>query len=167
MRKLILMVLMAVATTATAQQLDLKVLDKIASKAKKTTEMGLDAATLKSTTDLLNTKKGDEAAAKKSTEDMKGFFLRSYEFEKGDFKFDDLKPITDQLKAPNWTRFLRNKEDREQTEIWMHLTDGKPDGMLLISMEDEELTVINAIGYSNVADFAKLKDLGAPTAKKD
>ena len=165
MRKFIGIALLAIATTASGQQLDLKVLDKIASKAKKTTEMGMDEATLKAAVSLMDDKKGAEAAAKKSTEEMKGFFLRSYEFEKGAFKFEDLKPITDQLKAPNWSRFLLNKEDGEHTEIWMHLTNGMADGMLLISMEQEELTVINAIGYSKMEDFAKLKDFGTSDKK--
>jgi len=166
MRKLIFTILMAAAPMASAQQLDLKVLDKIAEKATSTTEIGMDEAMLKSTSSLLNDKKVEEGVAKKTVEGLKGFFLRSYEFKKGDFKVDEIKPLMDQLKAPNWVRFLRNKEDGEWTEIWWHVTNGAYDGMLLVAAENSELTVINALGISKPEDLAKLKDLGGLDAKK-
>ena len=164
MRKWMLVVLMMVASTAMAQQLDLKVLDKFESKAKSTTHIDMDEAALKSGVTLLKNEKKDEALAKKSAEGLKGLFLRVYEFAKpGDFKLDELKPILDQLKAPNWASFLRTREENEQTEIWMHRTNGEVDGLLLIAAEANELTVINAIGLKNIGDLSKLKNLGAPT----
>ena len=170
MRRLMLVVLMAVAVSASAvgQQLDFKVLDKIAAKAKSTTEMGMDSSQFKSTTKNLDDKKPNEAAAKKSTETMTGYFLRSYEFKDGDFKIDDIKPLMDQLKAPNWVRFLRTKEENELTEIWWHMTNGEADGMLLVTAEENELTVINAMGTSNLDDLKKLGDFGkGKTYKKN
>jgi hypothetical protein len=163
MRKLMFTVLMTAATIASAQQLDLKVLDKIASKATSSTEMGMDEATLKSTSLSLSDKKSDEGLAKKTVEGLKGFFLRSYEFKKGDFKVEDIKPFMDQLKAPDWKRFLRNKEDDEWVEIWWHVTNGTVDGMLLVAAENSELTVINAMGITKPEDLAKLKDFGVPS----
>jgi uncharacterized protein DUF4252 len=160
MRKLTFAILMAISTTAAAQQIDLKALDKIAAKAKGSTEMGMDPAMLKAAASALNEKDGKEAAVKKLTENIKGFFLRNYEFKKGDFKLEDIKPLTDQLKAPNWVRFLHTKEDNEQTEIWWHVTNGETDGILLIAAEEDELTVINAVGTANLQDLSKLKDLG-------
>jgi hypothetical protein len=163
MRKLMFMVLMAAATMASAQQLDLKVLDSIARKATSATEIGMDESTLKSTSASLNDKKVDEGLAKKTAEGLKGFFLRSYEFKKGDFNVNDIKPLMDQLKAPNWKLFLRNKEENEWVEIWWHVTNGEADGMILVAAENNELTVINALGISKPEDLAKLKDFGVPT----
>jgi len=161
MRKLMLAGLMAIATTAAGQQLDLKVLDKLAVKAKSTTEMGMDETSLKAATSILDEKKPAEGAARKVTEGVKGFFLRSYEFKKEDTpKFEDLKPLMDQLKAPSWSRFLLNVEGDEHTEIWWHLANGQIDGMLLISLEGGELTVMNGIGVSNLENLVKLSDLG-------
>jgi hypothetical protein len=162
MRKLMLMVLMAAATIAWGQQLDLKVLDKVASKATSSTEIGMDEATLKATSASLDETNPNQVIAKKTVNGLKGFFLRSYEFKKGDFKVDDIKPLMDQLKAPDWKRFLRNKEEDEWVEIWWHVTNGAADGMLLVSAENSELTVINALGISEPKDLAKLKDLGVP-----
>jgi hypothetical protein len=162
MRKLMLVGLMTLAVSASAQQLDLKVLDKIATKATSSTEMGMDESTLKSTAGSLDKKNLEDSVVKKTVEGLKGFFLRSYEFKNGDFKVDEIKPLLDQLKAPNWKQFLRTKEDGEWVEIWWHLTDGAIDGMLLVSAESSELTVINAMGISRLEDLAKLKNFNVP-----
>ena len=168
MRKLtFVFVSMLIAATASAQQIDLKALDKLAAKAKSKTEINLDEATIKAGAGLLNQKKVDEALGKKASKDMKGLFLRSYEFaQKGAYKPEDLKPVLDQLKGADWSAILKNTEDDEQTEIWLHKTNGQADGMLLIAMEANEVTVINAMGLTQLADLAVLGALG-DAAKKE
>src|SRR5688572_11354800 len=107
MRKLMVAAWMLVAGTCLAQQIDLKSLDKFAALAKSKTEITMDEAMLKSAAGFLSDSNKEEAAAKKSTKDLKGFFLRAYEFpQKGMFKLEDLKPLLDQLKGPGWTSFL-------------------------------------------------------------
>src|SRR5262245_21495780 len=150
MRKLMFIAGMLIAATATAQQLDLKTLDKYADKAKSNTEINMDEAMLKAAAASRNERKKDEEIAKQSVEGVKGIFLRVYEFDdKFELKLDELKPLIDQLKAPNWKPVLRVKEDNEQTEIWMHYTNGVADGMVLIAAESHELTVINGVGVTN------------------
>ena len=161
MRKLMVAAWMLVAATCLAQQIDLKTLDKFAALAKSKTEINMDEAMLKSAAGFLSDTDKEEAAAKKSTKDLKGFFLRAYEFpQKGMFKIEDLKPLLDQLKAPGWSSFLRAQEDNEQTEIWMHSTNGKMDGFVLIAAEEEEVVVMNAIGVANLSDLAALGEFG-------
>jgi hypothetical protein len=148
---------MLFATAASAQQLDLKSIDKLAEKAKSKTEINLDESMLKSASASLDDKKADEGIAKKVVAKAKGFFLRSFEFDdRNTFKIEDLKPILDQLKAPNWKLVLRNKEDDELTEIWMHVTNGETDGMFLISAEPKELTVIHGVGVTDVGELRAL-----------
>lgn len=160
MRKLTLvLVFMMIAVTVSAQQIDLKSLDRFAEKASSKTEMNMDESMVKQASGFLDEGKKDEALAKKSAENLKGFYLRSYEFDQpGVFKLDDLKPILDQLKEPSWKPFLRSKEDDEQTEIWMHNTNGQADGMLLVAAEEDELVVINAIGVTNLQDLSRIGD---------
>ena len=157
MNKLMFVVLMLIAATASAQQLDLKALDKYADGAKSKTEINMDESMLKSAATSLNEKQKDEKIARKSVEGLKGFYLRSYEFsDTFVLNLDELKPLVDQLKAPDWKPLLRNKEAREQTEIWMHYTNGTADGMVLIAAEPHELTVINGIGVTNMSDLKAL-----------
>jgi hypothetical protein len=166
MRKVMLAFLMAIATTALAQQLDFKVLDKIGAKATSKTEIGMSGAELKAAVGLLDNKTADEANAKKSIEGLNGYFMRAYEFKRGDFKLGDLKPLTDQLKAPNWSRFLNVEEGSEMVQMWLHMTNGTPDGMLMIVAESNELVVINAMGITDMKDLEKLKNLPAPALPK-
>ena len=161
MRKLMVAVWMMVAGTCLAQQIDLKLMDKFAAKASSKTEIEMDEAMLKSAAGFLDDKKAGEGLAKATSKNIKGIFLRSYEFnQKGAYKIEELKPILDQLKAPNWSRFVRNEEDGELTEIWMHRTNGESDGIFLVTAEEEELTVINIVGSANLADLAVLGHLG-------
>jgi hypothetical protein len=163
MRKTMLAFLLAIATTAlAAQQLDFKVLDKIGEKATSKTEIGLSGNELKSAVGLLDNKNTDEANAKKGIEGLTGYFMRVFEFKNGGFKIGDLKPLTDQLKAPDWVRFLNVEEDGELVQMWFHTTNGASDGMLMIVAEEKELVVINAMGITNMADLEKLKNLPAP-----
>jgi hypothetical protein len=165
---MIMLVVVLAAVAASAQQIDLKSLDKFAPLAKETTQINMDESMLKSASGFLDDKKGDEAAAKKGTASLKGFYLRSYEFDKeGIFKLEDIKPLLDQLKAPAWAPFLQSREQGEQTEIWMHKTNGEVDGLLLISAEKNELTVINALGIARPEDLAKIGEkLGSQSPKK-
>jgi len=157
MRKFAILFFMLVASTVSAQQLDLKSLDKFADIAKSKTEINMDESTIKSATSALSEKKVDEAIAKKTIEGVKGFYLRVYEFgQKGAYKLEDLKPLFDQLKEPNWKPILRNKENDEQTEIWMHMRNGEPDGMVLISAESREIVVINGVGVTRLDDLTAL-----------
>jgi hypothetical protein len=117
----------------------------------------MDESTIKAATSALDQKKGDEAIVKKTIEGVKGFYLRAYEFaQKGAYKIEDLKPLFDQLKEPNWKPILRNKERDEQTEIWMHMRNGEPDGMVLISAEGNEIVVINGVGVTRLEDLKAL-----------
>jgi len=152
---------MMVAGTCLAQQIDLKLLDKFADKAKGKTEIDMDEPALKAAAGFLNDRKADEGLAKATSKNIKGIFVRSYEYDqKGAYKMEDLKPLFDQLKAPNWNRFLRTEEDGEHTEILMHITSGVADGLLVISAEENELTVINIVGSTNLADLAVLGNMG-------
>ena len=161
MRKLMVVAWMMVAGTCLAQQIDLKSLDKLVPLANSKTEILMDESMLKSAAGFLDDKKAGEGTAKEISKNIKGIYLRSYEFsQKGAFKIEDLKPVLDQLKAPNWNRFLRNEEDGELTEIWMHTTNGQSDGLLLVTAEENELTVINLVGSVNLADLSSLGNLG-------
>jgi hypothetical protein len=161
MRKWMVVAWMLVAGTCLAQQIDLKSLDKFAALAKSKTEINMDESMVKSAGDFLNENNKEEAQVKAITKDLKGFFMRAYEFpQKGMFKLEDLKPITDQLKGPGWASFLRVQEDDEQVEIWMHRTNGQMDGFLMIAAEGSEIFVMNALGVANLSDLSALGKLG-------
>jgi len=162
MRKFGFVILMLVARIASAQKIDLKALDKIGINASSKTEMNMDGAALKSAATTLSEKNGDEAIAKKTVENLTGFYMRAYEFDKkGSFNIEDLKPILDQLKEPDWKPIIRVQEKGELTEIWIHSTKGEPDGMVLIAAEEDEVVVMNGVGVTNLSDLTALGKMNA------
>jgi hypothetical protein len=157
MRKLMLAALILVATSAYAQlPLNLQSLDKLEAKATSKTRMDFDESMVKSATGALSGQKVDEAVVKKVTEGLKGFFLRAYEFDKEKYSLDELKPVRDQLKGPDWVSMIQSSEGDEIVEIWIHRTKGEADGMLLIAAESNELVVMYAIGVKDVSQLTNI-----------
>ena len=161
MRKFMIVFWTLITSTCFAQQIDLTLVDKIGAKAEEKTEINMDESMLKSAAGFLDNGNKAEALARESTKNVKGIYVRSYEFGgEGAYKRDDLKPLFDKLKAPEWKQFLKSDEKDELTQIWMHTTNGMNDGLLLVSAESDELTVINLVGATNLADLAALGNLG-------
>lgn len=159
MRKLIFILLLLIATSAQAQQLNLSSLDKLAEKAKETTEVTLDASMLKFASAFLSDRKADEAAAKKMINDLKGVYVRVFEFDgPGAFSPPDLQPIRDQLKGPQWTRIVtvREKGSGEDVEVWIHREGDITTGICVIAIEPQEIAVINLVGPIRPEDLGTL-----------
>jgi hypothetical protein len=157
MHKLFIIMFLLIATTAMAQQIDLRSLDKLADKAEEKVEINVDEGMLKSAPGFLSEKDRDEAAVKKATEGLKGIFGRVYEFGKaGSYQRSDLDPIRNQLKNPQWKVFTSIRDKSEEVEIWMHSTGNQVDGMLLLVAGSNELVVLNIVGSANLSDLAKI-----------
>jgi hypothetical protein len=169
MRKWILMLLMLAATPALAQQINFQSIEKLSSKAKEKTEVTLDEATLKLASGFLSEKESDQATAKKITEGLKAIYVRTFEFDvPGAFSPADIQPIRDQLKGPQWSRIINVQEEDEQTEIWIHKNGTMSDGLLILSIELQELTFVNIVGSINPEDIGKLGgQFGIPKIEGD
>jgi hypothetical protein len=163
-RKLMFILLLLAATKAEAQQINLSSLDKLSGKARETTDVNLDGSMLKFASGFLNDRKGEEAAAKKMIGDLKGVFVRTYEFDNsGAYSPADLQPIRDQLKGPQWNRIIsvKDRDSGDDLEVWIYRDSTKgvdeTSGLLLIASEPEELTVVNLVGSIRPED---LKTIG-------
>ena len=158
MHKIALFVLMLAATSAAAQQIDLKSLDNLAEKAKETVEINMDEAMLKAGAGALSGKGTDEAAAKKAVEGLKGIYGRVFEFENdGAYSRQALDAIRKQLKAPEWSIITRVREEDEEVEMWVHRNaSGVMDGMVFIVAESNELVVFNLVGIASFEDLSKI-----------
>lgn len=174
MRKLIF-VLLFTAAPALAQQINLQSLDKLAGKAKEKAEVSLDESTLKFASGFMSDKKTDEATAKQATEGLKGVNVRHYQFEKeGAVTESDLQPVRDQLKGPQWSRIVNVQEKMEDTQIWIHhdaTGANGTDGMLIIAVKANELTIVNLVGKIDPGSLGRVGgQLGIPNLnipKKD
>ena len=161
MRMKLFVSLLAVAGVMAAQQIKLPpALDKLASKAKEVTTVNLGPEMMGLATKFMDAKKPDEAEVKKVASKLRGVYVRSYEFEKeGDYTEADFAEIREQMKSPEWTNIISNRSSKELSEIYMH----KDGGMLILSAEPKELTVVNIVGNITAEDLGGLSgQFGVP-----
>jgi hypothetical protein len=145
------------AMAAWSQQLDQSSLDKLESRSKERSIIDLDPEKLRMASGLLP----DDAAAKMAG--MKAVHVRNYEFDKpGQVTPSDLDGVRSQLKGPSWSRLVDVKEKDESTEIWFHSENGKMGGLAILSVEKDELTVVNIIGPVDLKSLGMLGKLGIP-----
>lgn len=164
MRTKLLVSLLAVAGVMAAQQVKLPAsLDRLAEKAKEVTNVTLGPEMMGLATKFMDGRNRDEAEAKKIAGKLRGVYIRSYEFEKeGEYTEADVEEIRSQLKSPEWTPIVTTKSKRETTGIYMH----KDGGMLILSAEPRELTVVNIVGNITAEDLGGLSgQFGVPNIK--
>lgn len=157
------LLLLAAALPAFAQQtFDFKTLDKLGAKAKESTNITLEGDTLKLAGNFLN---DDNAALKPVVDNLKGVYVRSYEFEKeGQYADADLEPLRAYIKTLQWNKIVDVKEDKETNEIYVKpLPNNRLGGLAIIDAEPKEINVIYITGDLSMSDLAKLSgNMGIP-----
>jgi uncharacterized protein DUF4252 len=159
-------ILFAAAIPAFAQQnFDFKLLDKMGANAKESTNITLDGNTLKMAGSLL----GDgNDSAKSVVKNLKGVYIRSFEFDKpGQYDPADLAPLRAYLNTPQWSKIVDVKDSGEDSQIYLQAATGNQlGGLVIISAEPKEVTVVFISGSLNLSDIGKLSGtLGIPDIK--
>lgn len=167
-----LLLLLVSAPAVWSQTLDLSSLEKIASKAKETNEVNLDANQIRAALMFIPHDEKENAdidqGAKKLLDGLQKITIRNYEFDKpGKFQDADLEPIRSQLaKLKGWGKIVDSKQKDERSEVYMYTEDGKPTGIAVIDVEAKELSVVLVKGSSSLADIGKLHGMmGLPNIK--
>ena len=146
------------ATAALGQQVDLSILDKLASRAKSSVNVTLDEDKLGFASAFLSTDDPKQASAKKIVGNLKAINVRVFEFDSaGAFTSSDLDAIRAQLKGPGWTKIVEARERDESAEVYMFNKGKELGGMMIIAAEKRELAVVNIVGP---VDLKTLGELG-------
>lgn len=161
--------LLALLPAATARgqdaRLQIKNLEKLADKAAEVVNVTLDKPMLELASKFLKDE-DDDAEARELIKDMKGIYVKSFEFDKeGEYSDADIEPILAQLKGPGWSKLVnvRSKRDRETDEVFIMQQDGKITGLAVIAAEPKELTIVNIVGPIDLEKLSKLEGhLGVP-----
>jgi hypothetical protein len=155
MRIIAACLLALIATPVMAQQLKLQSLDKLAARASSKTEVNLDGAMLNFASGFLGDGDSEEATAKKVIAGLKGVYVRVYEFDTaGAFAASDVQPVRDQLRG--WGQIVSVHDKNEDLDIWVHQEGSKTTGMVIISTEAKEITVVNLVGSIRPQDLTSL-----------
>jgi hypothetical protein len=162
-------VILTLAPALFAQDFDFTKLDKLAAIAKSSTNLTLDASTLKMAAAFLGSDNDKDAAAIKSlVANIKGIYIRAYEFDKpGQYAESDVAPLRAYLKQPRWKAILESKDrdGKEWTQVFLlpSANDTKLGGLAVVSTEPTSLTVVYIDGELNPDDLRKLSgNLGIP-----
>jgi len=171
MRKfLIPLVLALLALPVAAQQINLDFPD-LEERADEVVDVTLDASMLRLGARFLRGHDPDERAVREMIQGLQGIYVRSYEFSK-DHEYD--RKLVDRIKSqlgPTWKAFVtvRNKT-KENVSIYADMRGDKVVGLVIISADPREFTVVNIVGPIDIERLASLEgEFGIPkfTREKD
>ena len=135
-------------------------MDALGAKAEESVDVTLDGSMLRLAAKWLPDT-GEDAKAKKLIGGLEGIYVRSYQFAaEGEYTKDDVEAFRNQFRAPGWSRIVgaRSKRHHGDADIYIKVdANGTVGGIVVISAEPRELTVVNVVGK---LDPAQLSDLG-------
>ena len=161
----ILTLCLVLRAAAHGQALDLRDLDKLGDKGKVVT-VDLEGSLLKFASKFLSNDDPDQAKVKKLVAELKGIYVRTYEFEsEGQYSESDLAPIRSQLRSPGWSRIVgvHSKKDHDNAEIYLKTSGPEPGGLAIVCANPKELVVVNIVGKIDLDELSELGgNLGVP-----
>ena len=175
----VLIGLFAASIPALAQspKIQFKTIEHLASKASETVDVNIDERLIQITAKFLSDP--DDADVKKIVANLKGIYVKNYEFEtEGLYTNADVESIRIQVSGPSWSRLMNVQSKKEGSlEVYVMLEGEKIGGLVVLSAEPKELTVVNIIGPVDLEKLASLEgqfgipdlDLGTtkPAKKKN
>ncbi len=157
----IMCLLLLAAASAPAQEFPWKInLDRLAAQASETVDVTLDSDMLNLAKNFLSEKDADQRQAREIVSQLKGIYVRSYEFEKpGVYTEADIEAMRAQLKSPEWNRIVgvKSKHDGENDYVYIRQVAGKMTGLAVLAAGPKDFTLVFIDGP---IDLEKLSVLG-------
>lgn len=158
------------AAAAPAQQVKWNY-DKLAARASETVDVSLDGSLLRFATKFLSDSDKDEAQVKKLVAQLKGIYVKSFEFKTpGEYSTADVESFRAPLRAPDWQRIVgvHSSEDGENVEVYIKSESKGIGGLAIISTGPKELTLVNIVGAIDLDTLSELGGhLGIPEVEVD
>lgn len=141
----------------------------LADKAKEVVDITLDGALLRIGMKFLSDRDADERAVKEAAARLEGIYVRSYEFdEEGAYDRSIVEKVRSQL-GPSWKRMVTVRSRmRENVDIYMDMRGDNVVGLVIVSAEPKELTIVNLVGPIDIDKLASIEgQFGIPRVSKD
>src|SRR3954447_14878927 len=167
---LALIAALALPITASAQgtRINLDFPD-MAAKASETVDVTLDGPMLRIAGKFLDSNDADESSAQATINALSGIYGRSYEFDhEGEYDKSQAERIRQQL-GPTWKKIVKvASRTREDVDIYADTRGDAITGLLIISAEPKEFTVVNIVGPVDLEKLAGLEgQFGIPHIHRD
>jgi uncharacterized protein DUF4252 len=157
----------ALAIPVSAQQINLD-FPGLADRASEVVDVTLDANMLRLGAKFLSDEP-DERAARDMIRKLTGIYVKSYEFDReGEYDRSILDRVRAQL-GPNWQKIVNvRSKTRENVEIYTQSVNDTITGLVIISAEPKELTIVNLVGPIDLDRLAGLEgQFGIPKISRE
>ena len=165
------------ALTCSAAPQDIKFpvdFEKLAERATESVDVTLDSSMLQLASGFLSKDDPDEMRVKKLVAKLKGVYVRSFEFDKeGKYSAAEVESLRGQLKGPGWSRVVAVKSSKgENSDVFLKKNSEAITGLVVISAEPKELTIVYIDGPINPEELSQLgghmgiPEIGSPDNKK-
>jgi hypothetical protein len=158
--------LLPVLAAAQAGKLVIPDFSDLARKATESVDITLDGDMLKSATHMMGAGGGHhsgDADLSSVVAGLKAIAVRSFTFDKPDmYSQDAVEGVLAQVNVPGWRKVISVREKGERVEIHMR-ADSEDGGLLIVSEEPKELTIVNIAGKINLDQLRQLQGhMGVP-----
>ena len=158
----------ALAVPASAQRLNFD-FGAIADRASETVDVTLDGPMLRFALKFLSDDQADERSVKDMVRKLDGIYVRSFEFdEDGAYDHRLIDRLRSQL-GPSWKKIVTvQSRTRENVDIYTDMRGEAIAGLVIISADPRELTVVNIVGPIDLDRLADLEGkFGIPRTTKE
>ncbi|MBV8519988.1 MAG: DUF4252 domain-containing protein [Acidobacteria bacterium] len=161
---LVLVFTIAAAFPAAAQQINLD-FPGLADKADEVVDVTLDATMLRMAAKFLSNDDADQRNVRDMIHNLEGVYVRSYDFgSDGDY---DPRASADRVRSQlgaNWKPLVNvRSRTKENVSIFADMRGDKVNGLVIISAEPHEFTVVNIVGPVDIDRLASLEgEFGIP-----
>src|ERR1700735_930132 len=134
-------------------------IQKLSARAKETVEVTMDGPMLRWASKFLSAKDPDEQKAAALVANLKGIYVRSFEFdEDGAYSPTEVETLRSQFRSPGWSRVVgvRSRQDGDNVDIFFKLENDKMAGLVIIAAEPREITFVNIVGPLEIDQLAEL-----------
>jgi hypothetical protein len=131
--------------------------EKLAAKARESVNVTLDGPLLQLAGQFLSGSNADERIAREIVSKLRGIHVRHFEFDReGEFTDADLDPIRAQLSSAAWTRVVESRDGDEHTQIFVRRDNNVLGGVVILSAERTELSIVNIDGAIDLKQLSSL-----------
>jgi hypothetical protein len=159
MRNVLLILLLSIAALpAAGQQINLD-FPGLADKADEVVDVTLDATMLRMAAKFLSDDDADQKNVREMIRGLEGVYVRSYDFgSDGEY---DLRASADRVRSqlgPNWKPLVNvRSRTRENVSIFADMRGDKVNGLVIVSAEPHEFTVVNIVGPVDIDRLSSLE----------
>jgi hypothetical protein len=164
MRKYLLLILAfgLAAAPLSAQRLNLEV-PGLADRAAEVVDVTLDASMLRLAARFLSSHDADTRAIRDVVHGLEGIYVKSFEFD-SEGEYD--RAIVDRVRAQlgsTWKKVVNVRSRKENVEVYLDMRGENVAGLVVISAEPRELTLVNIVGMIDLDKLSRIEgNFGIP-----